>query len=118
MKKLLHSKPEPRSKLVAQAEKFLYEKFDLINSTAKVAGFRLPGGRELLLLRGGNSLRVLTKPIPTIPELAAPVLYPPGRSRNSNFASCAPTLGPAYAAAHWKLESFDQFNILLKGAAR
>jgi hypothetical protein len=116
MKKLLHANPEARSKLVERAEKYLYDNLELISSTAKVAGFRLAGGRELLLLRGGNTLRVVTKPLPLSAGLDAPRLYPPTAPRNSNFKSCAPTLAEGFPAAQWTLQDFDQLPRLLKAA--
>ncbi len=80
-------------------------RFQLINETQKMAGFRLSNGRELALLREGSKLGLFVAPGPwqqTFTVLDAKV-YSPDTTRHSGLSSCAPSLALGHPAVAIKL---------------
>jgi 5-methylcytosine-specific restriction protein B len=81
------------------------ERFQLINETQKMAGFRLGNGRELALLREGGKLSLFVAPGPwqqTVTVQDAKV-YSPDTKRHSGLSSCAPSLALGHPAVAIKL---------------
>lgn len=81
------------------------ERFQLINETQKMAGFRLGNGRELALLREGSKLSLFVAPGPwqqTFTVLDTKV-YSPDTARHSGLSSCAPSLALGHPAVAIKL---------------
>jgi len=81
------------------------ERFQFINETQKMAGFRLGNGRELALLREGGKLSLFAAPGPwqqTFTVLDTKV-YSPDTARHSGLSSCAPSLALGRPAVAIKL---------------
>lgn len=81
------------------------ERFQPINETQKLAGFRLVNDQELALVREGGKLNLFVAPGPwqqTVAVLDARI-YSPESTRHSGLASCAPALAPGHAAVAIKL---------------
>lgn len=81
------------------------QRFQPINETQKMAGFRLGNGQELALLREGGQLSLFVAPGPwqqTVTVLGARV-YSPDTSRHSGLSACAPSLALGHPAVAIKL---------------
>lgn len=99
------------------------ERFTLINTTQKVAGFRLINERQLAIIREGKKLTLFVAPGTWLDSLSDPPLscdhYPPERKRNSSLNSCAPDLAKGHEAVCVTLsgvEAFEAFCSAYEGA--
>ncbi|WP_372028341.1 AAA family ATPase [Pseudomonas kurunegalensis] len=92
------------------------ERFVPINTTKKVAGYRLINGRQLALIREGKKLTLFVAPGAWLNSMVEPPLsrddYLPDRSRNSNLSSCAPELANGRKAVCITLSGVDALEAL------
>lgn len=92
------------------------DRFTPINTTQKVAGFRLMNGRQLALIREGKKLTLFVAPGTWLDSLSELLLsrdhYPPERNRNSNLNSCAPDLANGHEAVCITLSGVEDLEAL------
>lgn len=92
------------------------ERFIPINTTQKVAGFRLVNQRQLALIREGKKLTLFVAPGAWLNSLVEPPLsrdhYLPERNRNSNLNSCAPELANGREAVSITLSGVEALEAL------
>lgn len=92
------------------------ERFVPINTTQKVAGFRLINERQLALIREGKKLTLFVAPGAWLDSLVKPPLsredYLPERNRNSNLNSCAPELANGREAVCITLNGVEALEAL------
>ncbi|MDD1980437.1 AAA family ATPase [Pseudomonas asiatica] len=92
------------------------ERFTPINTTQKVAGFRLMNGRELALIREGKRITLFVAPGIWLDSLSEPPLsldeYPAERNRNSNLKSCSPDLANGHEAVCITLSGIEALEAI------
>ncbi|GAB6387209.1 AAA family ATPase [Stutzerimonas marianensis] len=92
------------------------DRFTPINTTQKVAGFRLMNGRQLALIREGKKLTLFVAPGTWLDSMSEPPLsrdhYPTERNRNSNLKSCTPDLANGHEAVCITLSGIEALEAL------